>query len=196
MMSQQSNYNRCGQCGTYTSNGNTVCKKCGSSLSVSNSCAPGIICPRCLSKNYNGSFFCYSCGKYFAEMENAAARTTSGNGRKKSAARRVRIAKIIMPNGNEITLSGDPVYIERSDFDGSFSREILMRVSRQHVLFSYCRGRHYVKDFGHDGKGSTNHTRLNGVDIFAKKRKSLKDGDTIELAGQPELTIKFKLVED
>jgi pSer/pThr/pTyr-binding forkhead associated (FHA) protein len=70
-----------------------------------------------------------------------------------------------------------------------------MAVSRQHVLVTYDRGRYYIEDYGRDGKGSTNHTKLNGVDIYHKKRKALKDGDKIELAGQPELTMTVSLPE-
>ena len=100
-----------------------------------------------------------------------------------------------MPGGSEIILTGEPVFIERSDFDGAVSQELLMKVSRQHVLITYDRGKYYVKDYGRDGKGSTNHTRLNGTDIYSKTRKALKDGDKIELAGLSELTLTFRLVK-
>jgi pSer/pThr/pTyr-binding forkhead associated (FHA) protein len=100
-----------------------------------------------------------------------------------------------MPGGNEITLTGEPVFIERSDFNGTFSQELLMKVSRQHILITYDRGKYYLKDYGRDGTGSTNHTRLNGIDIHGKRKKALKDGDKIELACQPELTLTFKLLK-
>jgi pSer/pThr/pTyr-binding forkhead associated (FHA) protein len=93
-------------------------------------------------------------------------------------------------------LDGTPVFIERSDFDSTVPHDLLMCISRQHVLITCNKGKYYVMDYGRDGKGSTNHTRLNGVDIYNKKRKALKDDDRIELANQPELTMTFKLIQD
>lgn len=92
-------------------------------------------------------------------------------------------------------LTGDPVFIERADFDSTLPYDVLMAISRQHILITYSRGRYYIQDYGAEGKGSTNHTKLNGIDIYGKKRKALKDGDKIELAGQPELTMTFRLLE-
>jgi pSer/pThr/pTyr-binding forkhead associated (FHA) protein len=68
-----------------------------------------------------------------------------------------------------------------------------MKVSRQHILITCDRDKYYLKDYGRDGKGSTNHTKLNGVDIYNKRKKALQDGDKIELADQPELTLTFRL---
>jgi len=93
-------------------------------------------------------------------------------------------------------LTGIPVFIERSDFDSTLPHDILMSISRQHILITYSRGKYYVKDHGREGKGSTNHTKLNGVDIYNKGNKALKDGDTIELAGQSELTMTFRLLQE
>ena len=100
-------------------------------------------------------------------------------------------AKVIMPGGAEIALTGVPVFIERSDFNSKLPQDILMRISRQHILITYSRGKYYLKDYGRDGKGSTNHTKLNGIDIYNKRKKAIKDGDKIELAGQPELIMTF-----
>ena len=151
-----------------------------------------IICPRCLRTNNAASFFCYKCGKYFADVE--PVKTGKRQVRHKHGSFRPSTpkAKIIMPGGSEITLTGEPVFIERSDFDGALSQELLMRVSRQHILITYDRGKYYVKDYGRDGKGSTNHTKLNGIDIYNKTKKALKDGDKIELANQPEFTLTFR----
>jgi hypothetical protein len=148
-----------------------------------------IVCPRCQSINNAGSFFCYTCGKYFADVEEPNKRQGE------TAARTAPKAKMTMPSGTEILLAGAPVFIERSDFEGTLSNDILMRISRQHILITYSRGKYYLKDYGRDGKGSTNHTKLNGVDIYGKRRKALKDGDKIELASQPETTIKFRLLK-
>jgi hypothetical protein len=146
-----------------------------------------IICPRCQHINYAGSFFCYQCGKFFVALNEPAAGLRTGK-------RKLPLkSRIDMPGGSVIKLQGDPVFIERSDFDSTLPNDLLMCISRQHVLITYSRGKYYVQDYGRDGKGSTNHTRLNGTDIFGKKKKALKDGDKIELAGQPELTMTFRI---
>jgi pSer/pThr/pTyr-binding forkhead associated (FHA) protein len=101
-----------------------------------------------------------------------------------------------MPGGTEIVLTGAPVFIERNDFDSTLPHDLLMSISRQHILITCSKGKYYLKDYGKEGKGSTNHTRLNGIDIYNKKKKALKDGDQIELAGQPELTLTFRLLPE
>jgi hypothetical protein len=181
----------CRVCQTENNPGNSVCRKCGSSLA-----APGqdfgegkIVCPRCQSLNNAGSFFCYTCGKYFADVEETKKRQG------KTSARTAPEAKMMMPSGAEILLTGAPAFIERSDLDGRLPHDILMRISRQHILITYSRGKYYLRDYGRDGKGSTNHTKLNGVDIYGKRKKALKNDDRIELAGQPETTMTFRLLK-
>jgi ribosomal protein L40E len=178
----------CGACQTENSPDDSVCRRCGLSLAALKQSGEGkIVCPRCQSINNAGSFFCYTCGKYFADVEETRKRQT------KIAVRSAPKAKILMPGGTETLLTGAPVFIERSDFDGRLPHDTLMRISRQHILITYGRGKYYLKDYGRDGKGSTNHTKLNSVDIYGKRKKALKDGDKIELAGQPETTLTFKL---
>ena len=147
------------------------------------------VCPRCQSINNAGSFFCYTCGKYFADAEETKKRQPG------TKAHTAPKATIMMPSGAVVLLTGAPVFIERSDFESILSHDILMRISRQHILITYSGGKYYLKDYGRDGKGSTNHTKLNGVNIYGKRKKALKDGDKIELAGQPETTMTFKLLK-
>ncbi len=116
--------------------------------------------------NNAGSFFCYTCGKYFADIEKAKTGRGLNKRRRSSAVRTAPKAKVIMPSGPEIVLTGAPVFIERNDFNKTLSNDILMRISRQHILITYDRDKYYLKDYGRDGKGSTNHTKLNGVDIY------------------------------
>jgi len=181
----------CRACQTENSPGDSICKICGLSLAApeQDSSEGKIVCPRCRSINNAGSFFCYTCGKYFADVEETT------NRQRRTAARTTPKAKIIMPGGAETLLTGAPVFIERSDFEGTLPNNILMRISRQHILIICSRGKYYLKDYGRNGKGSTNHTKLNGVDIYGKRKKALKDGDRIELAGQPETTMKFRLLK-
>jgi hypothetical protein len=182
----------CRACHTENSPNDSVCKRCGLSLAnpEQDDGQGKIVCPRCQSVNNDGSFFCYTCGKYFADAEE----TKKGQG--KTAARTAPKAKMMVPGGAEILLTGAPVFIERSDFDGTLPHDILMRISRQHILITYARGKYYLKDYGREGKGSTNHTKLNGIDMYGKRKKALKDGDEIELAGQPETTMTFRLLKE
>ncbi len=173
-----------------------VCTKYTRSASVGSEDSPKdkTVCPRCQSPNRTGSFFCYSCGKYFATADITIKSKGKGK-RGPGTPHPPPKAKVIMPNGTEFVLSGDPVFIERADFADMLPYETLMAVSRQHLLITCSRGKYYVQDYGPEGKGSTNHTKLNDIDIHGRK-KPLKDGDKIELAGQPELTLTFRLLED
>ncbi len=185
----------CRACDTENDPDEVVCRRCRLSLAA---IEPGstenkIICPRCQETNNAGSFFCYACGKYFADIEEAKPGRGSSKKRRSATVRSAPKAKVIMPGRAEIVLTGVPVFIERSDFNSKLPQDILMRISRQHILITYSRGKYYLKDYGRDGKGSTNHTKLNGIDIYNKRKKALKDGDKIELAGQQELTMTFRL---
>jgi hypothetical protein len=188
----------CRACDTENDPDEGICHKCGLSLTameISNrECT--IICPRCQHTNKFGSFFCYTCGKYFVGSEEAKTGGWLNKRGRRALLSPALKAKIIMPGGAEIILTGTPIFIERNDFDSTLPHELLMSISRQHILITYDKGKYYLKDYGHEGKGSTNHTRLNGIDIYNKRKKALKDGDKIELAGQPELTMKFKLVQE
>ncbi len=162
----------------------------------SNGCEHRVICPRCRSENNFGTFFCYTCGKYFADVEEIAPGCGNGKRGPGRQAHSAPKAKLIMPGGAEMVLTGQPVFVERSDFDNALPGDTVMKISRQHILITCSKGRYYVKDYGPEGKGSTNGTKLNGIDLRNQKRKALKDGDKIELAGQPELTLTFRLLED
>jgi hypothetical protein len=182
----------CRTCNTENDPGALACSKCGLSLAASEPQSHNgmLICPRCQNTNNADSFFCYTCGKYFVDASEVKLRSKPDK-RGKGVAQASR-AVMSMPGGSEMILAGAPTFIERSDFDSSLPHDVLMTVSRQHVLITYSKGKYYLKDYGREGKGSTNHTKLNGVDIYGKRKKALKDGDKIELAGQPELTMTFK----
>jgi len=186
----------CRACDTENDTGEGVCLRCGLSLTApeQDGREGKIICPRCQDTNNAGSFFCYTCGKYFADIEEAKAGQRSTKKKRGAPLLPAPKAKVIMPGGAEIILTDVPVFIERSDFDSTLPHDILMSISRQHILITHDRGKYYLKDYGREGKGSTNHTRLNGIDIYHKRKKALKDGDKIELAGQPELTMAFRLL--
>jgi hypothetical protein len=185
----------CKACETENDPAELSCRRCGLSMHAKEQNGAGnmINCPRCLNANDPGSFFCYKCGKYFVEFDSTPVEEGMG---KKDEARKTTpaAAKVLMTGGTWISLNGTPTFIERSDFDGTLPTDLLMSISRQHLLITYENGVYYVQDYGRDGKGSTNHTRLNGIDIYKKGRQPLKDGDKIELASQPELLLTFQLI--
>jgi hypothetical protein len=152
-----------------------------------------IVCSRCGGVNSAGRFFCYTCGNYFAGAENDNGINGSVKQEQAGTLLSAPKAKVLMPGGAEILLSGTPTFIERSNFDGTLPRDILMSISRQHLLITCDNGTYYIQDYGREGRGSTNHTKLNNVDIHNKGRQALKDGDRIELSLQPELMLTFKL---
>lgn len=151
-----------------------------------------VICPACHGLNGAGSFFCYGCGNYLAAEQEPVV-----NGTAVEAIIGVvpqgGAAKMLLPEGEEIVITGNPQFIQRSNFDGILPQDALMSVSRQHALVTCEDGAYYVQDHGRDGTGSTNHTRVNNVDIHHKGRHPLRDGDRIELARQPGATLIFKL---
>ena len=151
-----------------------------------------VICPACHGLNGAGSFFCYGCGNYLAAEQESAA---NGIAVKETmeVAPQVGTAKMLLPGGEEIILTVNPQFIQRSNFDGILPQDALMSVSRQHALVTCEDGTYYVQDHGRDGTGSTNHTRVNNVDIHHKGRHPLKEGDRIELARQPGATLIFRL---
>jgi len=150
-----------------------------------------VICPACHGLNGAGSFFCYSCGHYLEEAQEPEVNNTVAE-EIIQAAPKMATAKMIMPWGEEIVLTGNPQFIQRSNFEGKLTQDALMSVSRQHILVTSEDGTYYVQDHGRDGTGSTNHTRVNNIDIHHKGRHPLHDGDRIELARQPGATLIFK----
>jgi hypothetical protein len=185
---------QCLSCEQENAKGSKFCSLCGLPLpaDISNAPATGTICSACQCPNIEGSFFCYNCGNYFADT----AGKPSGNGAKNPAASETSVAvkgRIVIPGKPDIILTGSPTFIERGSFDQTLPQDVLMSISRQHILITHENGVYYVQDFGRDGTGSTNHTRLNGADINHKGRQPLKDGDRIELAHQSELALTFRL---
>ncbi len=151
-----------------------------------------VICPACHGLNGAGSFFCYSCGHYLEGEQEAEVNDTVAEEIIQAAPERAA-AKLIMLWGEEIVLTANPQFIQRSNFDGKLPQDALMSVSRQHILVTSENGTYYVQDHGRDGTGSTNHTRVNNIDIHHKGRRPLRDGDSIELARQPGATLIFKV---
>jgi len=93
------------------------------------------------------------------------------------------IAKLVLPDGGEITIDAPIKAIGRTDFDETLSPEDLNYISRQHLVISTENDKYFIEDIN-----STNGTRANGTDIRGKSRQELKDGDRIKIADVVELT--------
>jgi hypothetical protein len=87
-------------------------------------------------------------------------------------------AKLVTPNGSELSLAGDGNPLGRRDFQSMVAPDKADLISRQHITVSYENGQYYIED-----RGSTNGTRLNGSSIKGTGRHALKDGDNVDLAG-------------
>lgn len=188
----------CRSCGTENDAEEEICQRCGLSLALiePDSCERKTVCPKCQNISNAGSFFCYTCGKYFADTEELKTGKRTKKRGEVAQFYPAPKAKVIIPGGAEIILTGDPVFIERSDFDNTLPYDILMSISRQHILITYSKGKYYLQDYGREGKGSTNHTKLNGSDIYNKRKRTLKDGDKIELAGLTEINMTFRMLKE
>jgi len=96
-------------------------------------------------------------------------------------------AKIMLPNGIDIQLSGKGRVIGRGDLARALSLDDLGLVSRRHFEVKLDGEQFYVEDLS-----SANGTRLNGKDISGKGPIGLDDNDVIEPAGTAHL--KFHLL--
>jgi hypothetical protein len=97
------------------------------------------------------------------------------------------LAKLALPNGLDIRLSGDTKVIGRSHLARVLSLDDLGLVSRRHFGIKLEDEQFYIEDLG-----SANGTRLNGKDIGGRGPVSLDDGDVIEPAGV--VSLKFHLL--
>jgi hypothetical protein len=96
-------------------------------------------------------------------------------------------AKIALPNGIDIQLTGKGRVIGRADLARALSLDDLGLISRRHFEVKSDGEQFYIEDLG-----SSNGTHLNGKDISGQGPVSLDDGDIIEPAGAVHL--KFHLL--
>jgi hypothetical protein len=96
-------------------------------------------------------------------------------------------AKLALPNGLDIQLSGKSRIIGRGDLARALSLDDLGLISRRHFEVKLDDEQFYVEDLG-----SANGTHLNGKDISGQGPVSLDDNDVIEPAGAAQL--KFHLL--
>jgi len=96
-------------------------------------------------------------------------------------------AKLALPNGIDIRLSGESKVIGRSDLARALSLDDLGLVSRRHFAVKLDDEQFYIEDLGSD-----NGTLLNGKDISGQGPVILDDDDIIQPAGA--IPLKFHLL--
>lgn len=93
--------------------------------------------------------------------------------------------RLVLSNGEQISLSGSVGSLGRSDFESSVKGDEADLISRRHIRFDCEDGDCFIED-----RGSTNGTKINGSNIEGKGRYLLRDGDRVELADVLTLTFK------
>jgi pSer/pThr/pTyr-binding forkhead associated (FHA) protein len=85
-----------------------------------------------------------------------------------------KIAKLILPNNEEIEIREGERTFGREDFRGVVSDEDLQHISRKHITITRANGMFFIED-----EGSLNGTKLNGAEIKGLGRRKLENGDEI-----------------
>jgi len=125
-------------------------------------------CSLCGTENDSTAPFCDNCG---AKLSGVAAAPAGPS---------APISKLILPQGDEISIMSYPRTFGRSDFLRFDKSDY---ISRKHFEISMENGKYFILDLG-----STNGTNLNGAELTGKTE--LKSGDSIELAGVITLTFQ------
>jgi hypothetical protein len=87
-------------------------------------------------------------------------------------------ARLLIPNGMEITLAGIDRTVGRADLARALDLDTLALISQSQFQVTYGDGHYSIED-----PESTNGTLLNGIDIKSRGQFALSDGDVIEPAG-------------
>lgn len=97
-----------------------------------------------------------------------------------------RKAKLILSGNDEIRLTGPTMTLGRRDFARVAPADNLAYISREHLRITFDGGKYYIEDWG-----SKNGTWLNGEYITGKGKRSLKDGDIIDISNVVVATFKM-----
>lgn len=90
---------------------------------------------------------------------------------------RTVLAKLILPNNNEVRITEDEKIFGREDFLGVVSVDDLLFIGRKHFKIIRMDDGLCIEDLG-----TKNGTMLNGEEIKGLERRKLKDGDEILVA--------------
>jgi hypothetical protein len=95
-------------------------------------------------------------------------------------------AKLIMPDNSEIPVTETRRPFGRTDFDRMIPPVSANIISRQHFWVKGEFGKYYIED-----TGSSNGTRLNGVEIKGRGLQEIRNGDRIDLGGATTVTFRI-----
>jgi len=139
-------------------------------------------CPRqsCGKMNPRGNAFCYYCGALLRQPATMSPRADIPHSIPPARPR------LRLNDNGEIYLTAETKWLGRDELSGIVPERDLRYISRQHVIIGFESGQYYVED-----QGSTNGTRLNGLQIRGKGKYRLHHGDQIQLADVVTLTFEL-----
>jgi hypothetical protein len=92
------------------------------------------------------------------------------------------LAKLILPNGNEIKITDDEKIFGREDFVGAVSADESLFIGKKHFKIFRLEDEAYIEDLD-----TKNGTKINGEEIKGAGRRELFDGDEIMVANVLEI---------
>lgn len=143
--------------------------------------AMGIKCPNCGYINPPGTSYCEKCGAELQAASPAAQAATQ------VVAPAPSVSYTLSFRGISLEFSDDMKTFGRKDFIPYLPESEYMYISRKHFTIFREGDKFYIQD-----EGSTNGTKVNGVEIKGKGRVELKDGDKILVAEILEIEFKVK----
>lgn len=181
---------RCENCGFVNPPGTTTCRGCNRPLGVSAlGPAPSRagVCSACgFDKNPPAAKFCMNCGTPITPAAPPGPVAQPPPVAPTPPPPALPAAKLLIVSAmKEIPIPGSGKTIGRADFVRDVSPEDAKYISREHLKIIGEQGKYYVAD-----EGSTNGTKLNGVDIRGQGKKELKNNDEIVLGDT--VTLKFQ----
>lgn len=87
------------------------------------------------------------------------------------------LAKLILPNGDEITITQYERIMGREDFIGIFTGDQLFFIGKEHFKLTRLEDGFYIEDMN-----TKNGTKVNGEEIKGMGKIKLTEGDTIQIA--------------
>jgi len=185
---------KCSRCGKENPADNRFCDNCGFELISPTMPVPipappapigvgGVTCPSCGHSNPADSAFCEKCGVTIATAPPAPVQPPPTPPPPPLVVPTVE-GVLILPDGNQISIGARKV-LGRMDLAKYASPDEAMWMSRQHFTVFRQNDRFHIQD-----DGSTNGTKLNGVEIKNQGKQELRDGDEIVVADAVTLVFR------
>ena len=193
---------KCPKCGKENPPDNRFCDNCGFELVSTTPPAPSPVseaqigvreatCPSCGHANPADSAFCEQCGATIAatpQTKPVPTPTLPPSAPAQPPTVPVVIPRVggalVLPDGNELSIGAKKV-LGRVDLDKYASPDEAMWISRQHFTVFLENDRFFIQD-----DGSTNGTKLNGVEIKNQGKQELKNDDEIVVGDAVKLLFR------